>query len=73
MVHAINIVFLIGVTILRYKRYGSAAAAACLIGMTLLITAGSTLPWYAVVAMAIWLGYITGDNYTVSSTPEPKI
>jgi hypothetical protein len=67
MEHAFNIGFLIGVTIYRYRLYGSAAAGASLLGLTMLITFGSTLPWYILIPMAIWLGIIT------SGRPEPKI
>jgi len=64
----INLLFLIGITYLWFNEGGPAAAG--FIGLTLMMTVGSTLPWYVVLPMMFWLSSIIRNWRRVEADPK---
>lgn len=66
----LNLLILIGVIYLWYREHGLQAASVGVAGLVFLISFGRQLPWYAIMAMAFWLGYIVRHW---NHNPEPEI
>lgn len=68
----INLIFLVGIIFLWWRKYGVVAAAAGLVGMIVVISLGDKLPWWIVIPMIFWLCHIV-RRWGDPQIPEPKI